>query len=171
MYTTAYHEVLEKDVVSILKGGLKCSSRGDKANDEFIIQTDKLLDEQCPKKIKKAGVSRRNNIYCYLGLNHRAIDITDGKIKPPAEISQSPKHKLLKVLVDPKLCFVSDLDLYDQLLNSVKQKRLVESQDYIKIYWQKLTPLIYYDQARGFKRPEIMVTYDLPISRIEVVKS
>lgn len=40
-----YHEVDSSDVDSILREGLKRTSRGDKGDDKAIIKTDKLLDD------------------------------------------------------------------------------------------------------------------------------
>jgi hypothetical protein len=170
MYAVAYHEILKEELRSILKDGLKASSGGDKT-DKNISKADNLLDTNCPEKLKQAGLSRSNNLYCYLAFEGGIVDITSGKIKLPGEISKSPEHKLLKVKVDPTRCYVSDLDLYDQILNLVKYNVNDKALDLNTNYWQRITRLDRYDHERGFRRPEIMVTYDVPGYQLEIVKS
>jgi hypothetical protein len=158
----AYHEIASRKLGPALKNGLERKARGDKSSSEEIIKTDGLLDKYCPKELKDAGLSRQNNLYCYLAYKDSVVDITDGKLKLPAKLSQSPKHVLLRLYIDPIRCYVSNLDLYDQILEAIKL-----SQDSLAIeltheYWRQITRLDKYDHTQGFKRPEVMVTYNVP---------
>jgi hypothetical protein len=159
---SAYHEIASSKLGAVLKNGLKRKAGGDKSSDKEITKTDGLLDKYCPKDLKDAGLSRQNNLYCYLAYKDSVVDITDGKLKLPAKLSQSPKHVLLRLYIDPIRCYVSNLDLYDQILEAIKL-----SQDSLAIeltheYWRQITRLDKYDHTQGFKRPEVMVTYNVP---------
>jgi hypothetical protein len=169
--TIVYHEILKEGLDSAMKDGLKRNTRGDKGDYSAIKRADQLLDNCRPKELIQASLSRNDNLYCYLAHEDGVADITDGKIKHPTEISQSQKHQFLKIKVDPARCYASDLDLYDQILSLVKYEDLNKARNLAKTYWQRTTRLDKYNHDRGFKRPEIMVTYDIPGSQIEVVKS
>lgn len=84
----------------MLERGLKRTSRGDKGDDGTIAKTDKLLDACRPEQLKRAGVSRDDNVYCYPTHDGQAVDITNGKTKDPHRISESPDQRLLQVRVD-----------------------------------------------------------------------
>jgi hypothetical protein len=171
MHTIAFHEINKDNLELALKVGLKRTSRGDKGDDKEIIKTDKLLDDNRPAELVLASVSRDNCLYCYFYYKNKIVDITDGKLKDIHEISNSKSQALLRVSVVPTRCYVSDLDLYDEVLLCVKRQSTTKATEIASRYWQQLTRLDNYDHSNGFSRPEIMVTYDVPASCFEVVKS
>jgi hypothetical protein len=171
MHTVAFHEINKDNLELALKVGLKRTSRGDKGDDKEIIKTDKLLDDNRQAVLIQNNVSRDDNLYCYFYYKNKIVDITDGKLKGVEEISRSKSQALLRVSLVPARCYVSNLDLYDEILQSLKRQNTTKAIELANKYWQKLTRLDNYDHSNGFKRPEIMVTYDVPASCLEVVKS
>jgi hypothetical protein len=166
----AYHEIQKDCLDAALKEGLKTSSSGDK-NDKYISKTDDLLDHNIPHQLKRAGINRNSNLYCYFAYKNKVLDITDGQFKDPLILSKSADHILLKVNVDSTRCYVSDLDLYDKMLNEVKYSKVANAQKLAQKYWGTITRLDIYNHEQGVERPEVMVTYDIPSSQLEVVKS
>jgi hypothetical protein len=171
MHTVAFHEIKKSNLELARRVGLKRTSRGDKGDDKEIIKTDKLLDDNRQAELVLANVSRDDCLYCYFYYKNKIVDITDGKLKDIHEISRSKSQALLRVKVIPTRCYVSNLDLYDEILQSLKRQNTTKAIELANKYWQKLTRLDNYDHSNGFKRPEIMVTYDVPPSCLEVVKS
>jgi hypothetical protein len=171
MHIIAFHEINKDNLELTLKAGLKRTSRGDKGDDEEIIKTDKLLDDNRPAGIMHANVSRDNCLYCYFYYKNKIVDITDGKLKDVDEISRSKSQALLRLKVVPTRCFVSNLDLYDEILQYLKRQNTTKATEIASRYWQQLTRLDNYDHSNGFNRPEIIVTYNVPASCLEVVKS
>jgi hypothetical protein len=164
-----YHEIKKDRLESVLERGLKRTSRGEKGDDSTTARTDKLLDEHRPDHLKQAGVSRDDNLYCYLTHNQGVVDITTGEVKAATDISESPDQQLLHIKVDASRCYVSDLDLYDQIAEAVENNDTDRVNELAGAYWQRLTRLDEYDHARGFRRPEVMVTYNISPSLLEVV--
>jgi hypothetical protein len=167
MLVKAYHEITTGRLGSVLKEGLKQGAKGDKSAAKAILKTDKFLDNHCPEVLKKAGISRQNNVYCYFAYKDGIVDITNGLLKDPLELSQSHEHTLLKVGVDPGRCYVSNLDLYDKILGKIKSNDTYSAQHLTSDYWDQVTRLDNYDHSNGFNRPEILATYDISPSNIE----
>jgi hypothetical protein len=166
------HEIEKAKLDEVLKAGLKKNSRGSKASDDAIIKADTILDENRPDQVISSGVSRDDNVYCYLFHDGKVIDITDGQPKTLDQLSQSPDQALLRLEIDSGRSFVADLELYDQIKEAVQNG--IEGQfikDLVDSYWQSLTLLKDYDARNGFRRPEVMVTYDIPSACLETVKS
>ena len=156
-----YHEINSETIDSIFKNGLKRTSRGDKGSDGFIVKTDYFLDAHIPQRLRSAGISRDNNIYGYLGSDDSIIDIKDGSLTPVSKKKSDQTVIILKLDVDPARCWVSDLDLYDELKNLFKNnapKEFLLTQ--AEKYWQRLVPLHQYT-PESIRRPEIMITYDI----------
>lgn len=164
----AYHELTPKAVKSVLQEGLKRTSRGQKGDDSLIAKTDKLLDARRPTELRRADISRDDNLYAYVVHKNKVIDITDGSFVSCTEFIERSKQAVLELQVDPVKCLVSDLDIYDRL------KKIVEygenSDAVIDIYWQALVPLINFVPG-DIRRPEIMVPYNVVPSDIKVIKS
>jgi hypothetical protein len=171
MRTVAFHEIKKDNLELALKAGLKRTSRGDKGDNKEIIKTDKLLDDNRPAVLIQNNVSRDDNLYCYFYYKNKIVDITDGKLKGIHEISRSKSQALLRVKVKPTRCYVSNLDLYDEVLLCLKRGNAAKAKKLAEKYWHELTHLDKYDHSNGFIRPEIMVTYDIPASCLEAVKS
>jgi hypothetical protein len=148
-------------------GGLKCTSRGEKGADQDIIKTDALLDKHCPESLRAAGVSRDNNLYAYVTVNDKIINITDGAHLSLQDFVEKSRQQVLKLTIDPHRCFISDLDAYDGVVEAIKSHKSTES---LKVladeYWSRLIPLYKY-RPSSITRPEIMITYDIDPKDIE----
>jgi hypothetical protein len=152
-----YHQIAADGWAHVKKEGLKSNSRGAHGDDQLLVKTDTFLDDQLPQKLKDAGVSRKNNSYGYLGNTKAVIDILTG-----TSVSVSEKNAedliLLQLDVNNERCWVSNLDLYDEVKRALD--RGVDVKQAARRYWQALTRL---DQYRGsIVRPEVMITYDIP---------
>lgn len=126
-----------------------------------------LLDASRPDSLAQVGVSRINNIYGYLGRGNKIIDIKDGSVVTVNERIQKSSQALLVVDVDMARCWVSDLDLYDQVKSSI-DVGAEELRELAISYWQSLVRLEHYEW-RAVRRPEIMITYDIVPSSITVL--
>ncbi len=163
----AYHEVRKDSLDSILGNGLKCAQRGDKS-DGLIARTDQLLDSRLPNELRMAGLSRQRNLYCYLAEREGAVNITDGRVTPPDSLSATSDHVVLEIMADPSKAYVSDLDRYDAVKVSVAAGD-GSAGHHADEYWKALTRWDQYSHERGFRRPELMVTYDIPPEHIRPV--
>lgn len=162
----AYHEVDPDSVESIIEHGLKRTSRGEKGDDSVIKQVDSLLDEQCPAPLRKAGVSRGSNVYAFVEDQGQIIRITDGKKVPIDTFVKTSDQKVLLLSVDPQRCYVSDLDMYDALKGRAENRTIPTK--LIQEYWTHVIRLDEYRQNH-FRRPEIMITYDIAASDIQLL--
>lgn len=158
----AFHEAKPEDMATILAHGLKRTSRGEKGDDSDIIRTDQLLDEWRPDDLRKAGWSRDNNLYAYVVLDGVVIDITNGQRIPVTRFVASAQQSLLELTVDPDRCFVSDLDLYDELMHAIHNERAkAYLQQIAERYFNTIQPLSLFDGA-SIVRAELMIPYDIP---------
>lgn len=161
----AYHELPVSTLDKVLKQGLVQGETGSKT-DEDIHNTDVFLNRYRPALYERRGLDREKNIYCYLAFNDEVIDITSGTPKSPAAIVANKEQVLLLLQVDPQRCYVSNLDLYDQIvklvkMNSPQAKKLAQD------YWYSLQQLAAYDDS--MRRPEVIVTYNIAPSAISQV--
>ena len=157
----AFHEAKPKDIENILVHGLKRTSRGDKGDDLSIIQTDRLLDRWCPDDLRKAGWSRDNNLYAYIVLNGNVIDITNDQRVPVDKFIANAQQSLLELTVDPDRSFVSDLDIYDELLHAIRNKRAeVHLRKISERYYNTIQPFSLFNGA-SIVRAELMIPYDI----------
>mgnify|MGYP003596682327 CR=1 FL=1 len=161
-----YHEITPDALGTVLQNGLKKTSRGAKGSDKAIIQTDQFLDKSCPEQLKSQGVSRDDNVYAYIRDGDSIIDITNGEPIPLRQFIKRSKQKVLELDVNPSRCFVSDLDTYDALKEALINN---ENQDVLDTlassYWSKVAKLTESD-ATTTRRPEILITYDVPAGDI-----
>lgn len=165
--TFAYHEVKSSSLQEVLKNGLKCTSRGDKGDDKDIIKTDALLDKHRPTSLRRAGVSRDNNLYAYVDVDGKISDIKNGQYVSIHDFVKRSEQKVLKLTLDPRRCFVSDLDIYDKVMDAAKvHAPSTDVQILINEYWSRLTPL-YRFQPSSITRPEVMITYNIEPKDIE----
>ncbi|UTX51140.1 hypothetical protein KI440_02950 [Candidatus Saccharibacteria bacterium TM7i] len=166
----AYHEIQPDMLEAALTSGLICTARGDKGDDAAIIKTDCYLDERRPEALVREGVSRDNNLYAYACVNGAVIDITNGEHVPVKHFVARSKQRVLELEIDPKRCFVSDLDTYDALKDALTHhgnKAVLER--LAKSYWDKVTVLEKCNPAT-FRRPEVMVTYDVPPNHVKLTQ-
>lgn len=165
-----YHEASAEAFSSILKDGLKCTSRGAKGNEQSIIKTDELLDKRRTEQLLSKGISRDNNLYAYIGTDANIIDITSGKIIDIEQYTQMRRGHLFRLDVDQKRCYVSNLDAYDRLRQGVENKLPQQTlNQWADEYWSEVIPLNKYHVGL-IRRPEVMITSDIPAERIYPVR-
>ena len=162
-----YHQLTWDDWTRAQKHGLRTQSRGAKGNEASIQATDDFLDTHTPESLREIGLSRNNNLYGFIGNSHSLITIATGESLPVREKAAEPGQVLLELSVDPTRCWVSDLDLYDSVMN--KRKAPHKAADLAREYWSHLQRLDQYDGS--ILRPEVMITYDVPVSDIRKVAS
>lgn len=150
----------------MLQHGLMLNPGGDKTDDS-IRQTDAFLNNCRPPRLVKGGVDRMRNNYCYLAHGDYIIDITSGEEKPVLAFTNERPQALLQIDVNPTACYVSDLDLYDQVKQLLQNDDQPSAQRLAHVYWEALQLLGTY---RGnIHRPEVMTTYDVPPSAIKKI--
>jgi hypothetical protein len=160
--TYAYHEVDPAQLDSILQNGLMRSSTGAKTNESAIVKTDQLLDHYRPEALRSAGVSRQNNIYAYFATNNKVADIISGQLVELSDFIAKSEQAVLRLAIDPKYCYVSDLDMYDniKLIVEADNKNTEALRDLAARYWDSLIPFSDFEKSM-IRRPEIMITYDI----------
>jgi hypothetical protein len=165
-----YHEIDPAQLDSILADGLLRSSTGSKTNDIAIIKTDQLLDRYRPDNLRNAGVSRENNLYGYFTVDNKIADIITGQLVAVSDFVAKSDQAVLRLTIDPSYCYVSDLDLYDNI------RIIIEANDHdptlpdlARSYWDNLLPFIGFEKSI-INRPEIMITYDIKPPDITVMQ-
>lgn len=173
-----YHEVKPKLLKSVLQHGLDRTSRGEKGDDQLVVKTDKFLDEKRPSHIKHTGLSRNNNLYGYMSIDDKIIDIyseTDSHphLRTLNDFMKSERHHsvILQLTIDPKKCYISDLDLYDKVKKAIGRGEPSSYLDNLAVtYWSDIKPLSKHFALSDLpKRPEVMVTYDVTPEHIEIL--
>lgn len=165
----AYHEINPDTLESIRTKGLQRAARGEKGDKRAIKQTDALLDANIPAHLRRAGVSRANNNYAYVVTNGKVIDITDGHAIDEQKFITSSSRAVLQLHLDSDLCYVSDLDAYDQLKEAVENEQTDDIINrHVTTYWKRVIPLLAYERKK-IRRPEIIIPYDIPPHAITVV--
>lgn len=160
---TLFHEIDPDKQEDVLRHGLKQGDSGSK-RDAAINKTDAFLRESQPARLVGAGVDRQANIFCYLPYNELAIDITSGDARDPVAIARNHDMTMLRVNVDERHCYVSDIDLYDQIKTLLTTGKLASARQLAPMYWQHIVPLAEY--AEQFRRPEVLVTNDISPSSL-----
>ena len=161
-----YHLIEPDSLGSILRSGLKRTSRGDKGDDKYIKKTDKFLDAHCPADLKSVGVSRDNNLYACLGDDSKIIDITDGRAIEIAELTKSSDDCLVRVYADPRRCYVSDLDIYDEIKYKISNDTVTAAD--AQKYWEAMRRLEGF-AVGDIQRPEVMITCDIPPQNLQKI--
>ena len=165
-----YHEVDPTQLDTILQNGLMRSSTGSKTNDIAIVKTDQLLDSYRPDNLRNAGVSRQNNLYGYFTVDNKIADIITGQLVELSDFIAKSKHAVLRLTIAPNYCYVSDLDLYDNVRIIIEANNHDPTlSDLAKSYWDSLLPLIGFEKSM-INRPEIMITYDINPHDITVAR-
>lgn len=164
-----YHEIEPPSLHEILDIGIKRTTHGSHSVDSSILVADKYLDSHRPDSIKHRRISRANNIYAFLGNEKQIISIKDGGRVSTLRYSQRGKQLLVRLEVDPKKCFVSDLDLYDTLRRALELKEQDSTLENLAYkYWDKIIRLDEYIDDT-IARPEVMITYNVPPENISLV--
>jgi hypothetical protein len=167
-----YHEVNADMLDSILAQGLKQTSHREKGREAVIIQTDRLLDDHLPDNLRQAGISRETNLYGYLAAGRNLISIENGALVPfTYKSSHDRSQALLRLDVIPERCYVSDLDIYDDIKSALSENASSHRLNEItSLYWNSLIPLNRYKRGQ-IARPEVMITYDVAPEHIAVIPS
>lgn len=166
-----FHEANPDTVESVKEHGLRCTSRGEKGDDTTIVRTDEILDNYCPDGLRSSGVSRDNNLYAYIYVEGDIIRITDGERVPEHTFITDSDRAVFRINADAERCYVSDLDSYDKIKNAVADEAQENTiQTLAQEYWSKVLPLTNFSPG-AIKRPEVMITYDVPPEAIEIVKA
>lgn len=166
-----YHEISPEKLDSVLQDGIKQGSSGKKSSDEWIKKTDLFLDENRPESLIELGISRKNTIYAYLVRHSMIFSINDGQEVPISAFIKQSSEAIVEIAVEADKCYISDLDIYDTVKSALEtgsDKRTLRH--LASTYWKQLTPLTDYETVK-IRRPEVMITYDIPRSAIRVSKS
>ena len=164
-----YHEINPAQLDTILADGLMRSSSGSKTNDMTIVKTDQLLDSYRPDNLRNSGVSRENNLYGYFTVDNKIADIITGQLVAVSDFVAKSDQAVLRLTIDPKYCYVSDLDLYDNIRIIIEANDQDPTlPDLAKYYWDNLLPVIGFEKPM-INRPEIMITYDVNPHNITVI--
>ena len=165
-----FHEVSYGDVSAILEQGLFQGSHGKKTEEPLVDQVNSLLDSYRPDAAIRAGICRMTNIYGYVGIDEKIIDITDGRHIDLAEFIKNNSNALLELMIDPTFCYVADLDQYDAIRNIITvyaPDEIVRTA--IDRYWDSVVPLQMFTIGE-IRRPEVFVTYNVPSSKIHHIQ-
>lgn len=163
-----YHEISSGMLPKIKSEGLKRTARGTKSNEDAILRADNVLDQYIPPELQASGVSRNNTIYGYLGDESSLVDIQDGQKISLKKKKQQNGQVLLRLDVDPKDCWVSNLNAYDAVKQAIANRKSHQALSKLcKDYWNGVRPLNEYQC--DIERPEIMITCNIsPVSIEEV---
>ncbi len=164
-----YHELSASSLASALQRGIKRDTHGEKSDDAAIIKTDKFLDVHRPLAAKRAGLSRANNIYAYLGDEKTLIDIRNGQAVLLKQYAKGTQTRLLRVEAEIESCYVSDLDLYDEVKTAIGSKKAVALPELAARYWSAIVPLCEF-HAGDIARPEAMITRDISPGEVTVIE-
>lgn len=164
-----YHTIAADSLQKTLKEGLKCSSRGEKGNDTAIAKTDKFLDAHRPDTLINSHVSRDNNLYAYTADGDTIIDIVDGQKIDLKVFVEKEEQSVLQLTIDPAKCYVSDIDLFDEVKEVVEKKANAPTLTHLASrYWQNVRPLHTFSIG-DMHRPEVMIPFDVHPRDIKVV--
>lgn len=165
----AYHKISQHKLNDALAHGLDRTSRGAKGADESIKQADAFLDRQRPKQLVEANVSRDDNLYAYVACDDGVVDIQDGQVMSLQTFIEHDDQIALRITVDPERCYVSDLDQYDRVKRALQNNEAADLEELAEQYWSSLVPLDAFTIG-DIKRPEIMITYNIPADAIEALE-
>lgn len=169
MKITVYHEIDPSAKETVLDQGIDRESEGQKTDAEKK-KVDDYLDTHLPVELDALDISRDNVVYAYMAYDDNIIDITDGEFMPVDEFNDRSEQALLRLTVESKECYVSNLDLYDTLMRAMELGEQDGKLQYLAAqYWESLIP--YYNYEIGtFDRPEIMVAGDIRPGDIELIE-
>lgn len=166
MEAIVYHEIDPSTLDTVLRDGVKRTMHSDKISDTLIRKTDAFLDTHRDKHAQNIDMQRAEITYAYIGNKDRLIDITTGQEIRVADFVAKTGKTLVQMKVDPTRCFVSDLDLYDTIKRSMQLNEQASTRENLAAtYWDKLVRLDMFSPDM-IKRPEVLITYDVPASAI-----
>lgn len=157
-----YHEVAADSFASVARSGLRQGERGQKS-DARIAAADNYLDACIPAQLRAAGVSRCDNIYAFIGDDATIIDIQDGVRRRLDDYArQHNDTRVVRLVVDARSCYVSDLDRYDAVKVALERGDPA-APTLARDYWRTIMPLpSSLSVAKHIQRPEVMITCHIP---------
>jgi len=164
---TLYHKVSSESLDDTLQHGLKRALRGERGAADIIAVTDQFLDQHRPATLRTNNVSRDHAIYAYIGTDHSITSIENGQEEPLSKHLEQDGG-LLKLTVDPKDCYVSDLDQFDAVKQALEADDPTLAEERADRYWETITPLSRYEHGT-FRRPEVIITNDISPNAIAIV--
>jgi hypothetical protein len=166
--TFVFHEVRPESLDELRRDGIRRGGSGEKTGGPEQGADTFLDSARSPAEVQR-GLSRHDVVYGYLSDGDRLIDIQDGKAVDPPSYAAEREQVLVRMTVDSDRCFVSDLDCYDVVKEGLQSGW---SQDallrWAARYWKQVTPLSDYRPGL-YRRPEVMITVDVPPRDIVVV--
>jgi hypothetical protein len=163
-----YHEASPESLPHILRDGLKRADSGPKT-DKLVQRADELLDDCIPGEVARHKVCRQHSLYAYAQEAGKIVDIKDGSRIPIEDFAAQSSMTILVLEVDPTSCYVSDLDAYDAFVDAVRDEAAdSQLQRLSDAYWDRISRLDTADFGQ-YRRPEIMVAYDVPATKISLV--
>lgn len=168
MAVTLYHELSPETVDKVLAEGIKKDKSGTKRNSS-IEKLDTFLDTHIPDEVKTLGLSRRSVVYAFMASGDKIVDIVTGDEVAVEDYIKDNQMSLLKLKVEPEVCYVSDLDLYDTLRRAMEQDEQDSTREHLADrYWKRVIPLKDYEPGT-IARPEVMIATDIEPRDIEVI--
>lgn len=169
MKITVYHEVDPSSREEILDQGIDRESEGQKMDTEKR-KVDEYLDTHLPLELDALDISRDSVVYAYMAHEGNIIDISDGEFIPIDEFNDRSEQTLLKLTVESKDCYVSDLDLYDTLMRAMELGEQDGKLQYLAFhYWESIVPYDKYEMG-SIRRPEVMIANDIRPGAVEIVE-
>ncbi|MBL8159095.1 hypothetical protein JNJ66_01425 [Candidatus Saccharibacteria bacterium] len=176
MNAQVYHKVSTDALTSIFKEGLQHGSKGEHSHEDHAEKTNAYLDERMPVEFKDTGLSRRDNLYCYLLLDGHVSDVETGAAVPTDTWRPEEGKAVLRLDIDPTAAYVGDLDVYDGLAEAIEAGRPeAELEAQAHWYWQTVLRLDkilkYYELAdRGLQvMPGALPGLPRLLGRVEVL--
>ena len=169
MNTVLYHEAAPESVDGILENGIQRHASGVK-RDTQIEKIDTFLDTHIPEHLQAVGLNRRDVTYAFIEHDGKIIDIATGRLVPLEEFRRGNGMRLLRLTVDTKNCYVSDLDLYDTLKRAMELDEQDSTREHLADrYWKRIVPIEEF-RVGSIARPEVMITADVDPKSVEVVE-
>jgi hypothetical protein len=166
----AYHSIQEEALARCLEIGLKYGEAGARSQEPHIQQTNDYLDRRIPSDLKSLRLYRQQCLYMYADIDGFVLDIQSGELTPWQEWDAGEGFCKLRVMLDEKACYVSDLEAYDELVRAVQQNAGAEALEHLAAqYWRRVIPFTGVSPL-GYKRIEIMVTQDIRPHHITVLQ-
>lgn len=165
-----FKELPPENVDQVLREGVRCGGSGAKTAAPER-RADAFLDAHIPHGHREHGLGRRNVVYGYLATDGHLVDIKTGEIVPIQFFAARREHVLIRMYVDRRRCFVSDLDCYDIVKDGVESSWPQDAlRRWAERYWTRVISLDDYGADR-FRRPEVMVLGDVDADDITIVDS
>ena len=183
-----YHKAAKDSLQSILAEGLRYGRQGRHSREDRVAQANDHLTALCPDQLRSNGVDRNGCIYCYLAVDGRIFDVESGVLVDAERWRVEEGMAKLRLTVDPKTAYVSDLDAFDEVAERIGEAPESTLHKLAERYWQRLVhlpdlcthyrmdghTLVRSEQAptalpSRLERVEVLLTVDVPAKDVDVV--